>query len=73
MIVIPPLPTPTEELYFELDMNWPLSRGGHIESRENRMLCFCTASLALKSRLAEACRAKTKLFIRSRLNMAAEW
>ena len=39
---------------------------------ENKKLCFCTASLALNSRLAEACRAKTKLSISPRLNMAAE-
>ena len=42
--------------------NRPLSHGGHVESQENKKLCFCTASLALNSRLAEACRAKTKLF-----------
>ena len=50
----------------------PLSHGGHVESQENKKLCFCTASLALNSRLAEACRAKTKLFVPPRLNMAAE-
>ena len=48
----------------------PLSRGGHVESQENKKLCFCTARLALNSRLAEACRAKTKLFILLILNMA---
>ena len=50
----------------------PLSHGGHVESQENKKLCFCTASLALNSRLAEGCRAKTKLFIPSRFNMATE-
>ena len=50
----------------------PLSQGGHSESPENKKLCFCTASLALNSRLAESCRAKTKLFIPPRLNVAAE-
>ena len=39
------------------------AHGGHVESEENKKLCFCTASLALISYLAEACRAKTKLFI----------
>ena len=39
---------------------------------ENKTLFVCTASLALNSRLAEACRAKTKLFIPPRLNVAAE-
>ena len=47
----------------------PLSHGGHIESQENKKLCFCTASLALNSRLGEAYRAKTKLFILLRINM----
>ena len=42
----------------------PLSHGGH-----NKKLCFCTASLALNSRLGEAYRAKTKLFILLRINM----
>ena len=46
-----------------------MSNGGHVESQENKKLCFCTASLALNSRLGEACRAKTKLFILTRLNM----
>ena len=47
----------------------PLSLGGHVESRENKKLCFCMASLALNSRLGEASLAKTKLFILLRLNM----
>ena len=51
----------------------PLSLDGQVESQENKKLCFCTASLALNSRLGEACRAKTKFFILLRLNMAAEW
>ena len=42
---------------------WTSSHGGHVESQENKKVCFCTVSLALNSRLAEACRAKTKLFI----------
>ena len=52
--------------------NRPLSLGGHVESQENKKLCFRTASLALISRLGEACRAKRKLFILLRFNMAAE-
>ena len=52
--------------------NKPLSHGGHVEPQENKKLCFCTASLALNSGLAEACLSKTKLFIPPRLNMAAE-
>ena len=39
----------------------PLSLGGHAESQENKRLCLYSASLALNSRLAEACRAKTQL------------
>ena len=31
--------------------NRPLSHGGHVESQENKKLCFCTASLALNLRL----------------------
>ena len=49
--------------------NRPLTLGGHVTSQENRKHCFCTASLVLNSRLGEACRAKTKLFIPLRLNM----
>ena len=52
--------------------NGPLSLGRHVESQENKKLCFCKASLALKSRLGETSRAKTKLCILLRLNMAAE-
>ena len=52
-------------------LNRLLSLGGHVDSQENKKLCFCTASLALNTRLVEACRAKTKLFIPPRLNMAA--
>ena len=37
----------------------PLSLGGHAESQENKKLCLYSGSLALNSRLAEACRAKT--------------
>ena len=51
------------DLYQKVAM---LSLGG------NKKLSFYTVSLALNSRLAEACRAKTKLFIPSRLNTAAE-
>ena len=43
-------------------VNRPLSLDGHVESQENKKLCFCTVSLALNSRLAKACRAKTKFF-----------
>ena len=50
----------------------PLSHGGDVESQENKKLCFCAASLTLNLLLAEACCAKTKLFISPRLNMAAE-
>ena len=37
-------------------------RGGHVESRENKKLCFCTANLALNSRVGEASRAKTAFY-----------
>ena len=57
----------------EVTSDRPFSLGGHVESQENKKLCFCTASLALNSRLSEATRAKTKIFIHLRLNMAAEW
>ena len=51
----------------------PFSLGGHVESQENKKLCFCTVNPALNSHVGEANRAKTKLFILLRLNMAAEW
>ena len=54
-----------------LEVNRPLSHGGHVDSKDNKKLCFCTASLALNSCLGEVCHAKIKLFIPSRLNMAA--
>ena len=41
----------------------PFPPGGHVESQQNKKLCCCTASLEMNSRLGEACRAKTKLFI----------
>ena len=56
-----------------MQSNGPLPLGGHVESQENKKLCFCTASLALNSRVGEASRAKTKLFILLRLNMGDEW
>ena len=40
-------------------MNRPLSLGGHVESQDNKKLCFSMASLALNSRLGEACLRKT--------------
>ena len=49
----------------------PFSLGGHVDSQENNKLCFCTASVALNLHVGEANRAKTKLFILLRLNMAA--
>ena len=58
--------------YMCVQVNRPLSLGGHVESQRNKKLCFCTANLALNSRLTKACRAKTKLFIPPILNMAAE-
>ena len=36
-----------------LKLNRPLSLGGHVESRENKKLCFCKASLALNLHLDE--------------------
>ena len=43
--------------------NRPFSLGGHVKSHENKKLCFCTASLALNSRVGEANRAeKCKAF-----------
>ena len=56
----------------EITINRTFSLGGHVESQENKKLCFCTVSLALNSRVAEVSRAKTKLFSLLRLNMAAE-
>ena len=50
----------------------PLSLGGHVESRGNKRLCFRTASLGQTRIQCEASRAKTKLFILLRLNLAAE-
>ena len=44
----------------------------HVESQENKKLCFYATSLALNLYLVEACHAKRKLFIPLRLNMAAE-
>ena len=44
----------------------------HVESQENKKLCFRTASLGQTRIQYEAFRAKTKLFILLRLNMAAE-
>ena len=52
-------------------LNRPLPLGGHVESRGNKKLCFRTASLGQTRIQCEACRAKTKLFILLRLNMAA--
>ena len=43
---------------------------GHFESQENKKLCFRTASLAQTRVQCEASRAKTKLFIFLRINMA---
>ena len=51
-------------------LNRPLSLGGHVESQENKKLCFCMASLALNSRPGETCRDETKFFILLRFNMA---
>ena len=62
---------------FKLELNAleghrPLLLGGHVESQEDKKLCFCTASLAQTRIQCEACRAKTKLFILPRLNVAAK-
>ena len=43
----------------------PLLLGGHVESQKNKKLYFCTANLALNSRLGEACRTKAKPFYSS--------
>ena len=43
--------------------NRPLSLGGHVESQENKKLCFRTAGLGQTRIQCETCRAKTKLFI----------
>ena len=59
-------------LFLFFFFNRPFSLGGHVESQENNKLCFCAASLALDSRVGDASRAKTKLVILLRLNMAAE-
>ena len=67
---------PILTVHHEVNESWreyrPLSRGGQVESQGNKKLCFCTASIALNLRLAEAWRAKTKLFISPRLNVAVE-
>ena len=43
-----------ESPYCKIISSWnrPLSLGGHVESQENKKLCFCMASLVLNSRLA---------------------
>ena len=46
-----------------LNRPFTLSHGGHVESQENKKLCSYTASLALNSRLGEACRPTTKLLL----------
>ena len=53
-------------------LNRPFSLGGHVESLENKKVCFCTVGLAQTRIQREANRAKTKLFVLLRLNMAAE-
>ena len=45
--------------------------GGHVGSQGKKRLCFRTASLGQTRIQCEACRAKSKLFILLRLNMAA--
>ena len=40
----------------------PLSHSGHVESQDNKKLCFCMASLALNVHLVKACCVKTKAF-----------
>ena len=32
----------------QVDGNRPLSRGGHVESPENKKLCFCTYKFVLR-------------------------
>ena len=43
--------------------NRTLSLGGHVESQENKKLCFCTASLVLNSRLANSCAVRKQSFL----------
>ena len=54
-----------------LDGTYHLLPGGHVESRGNKKLDFRMANLAQTRIQCEACRAKTKLFIILRVNMAA--
>ena len=54
-----------------LHLHRPLSLGGHVETQGNKKLCFRTASLGQTRIQCEAYRARTKLFILLRLNMAA--
>ena len=58
----------------KIQLHRPLSRGGHVEYKKKKKLCFYTKSLVLNLRLAEAYRAKTKLFMPpiARLNMAGD-
>ena len=59
-------------IVFQLTLlNRHLSLGGHVEFQENEKLCFRTASLGEVQVQCEAYRAKRKLFILLRLNMAA--
>ena len=57
------------------DTRWRLGQKtfvarSHVESQENKKLCFCTASLAQMRIQCEASRAKTNLFTLLRLNVA---
>ena len=47
------------------ERNRPLSRGDHVESPENKKLCFCTSKLGLKVFHCEARRAKCFVFMLS--------
>ena len=40
-----------------MSTNRPISPGSHVESQENKKLCFYTASLTVNSHLGEACHA----------------
>ena len=62
----------TNKYNFEGSQNTPLSLRGHVVSQANKKLCFCMASLTQTRIQCEASRAKTKLFILLRLNMATE-
>ena len=62
----------TDDVFLHTEINKPFSLSGHVESQEDKKLCFCMASPSHTLIQCNASRAKTKLFILLRLKMAAE-